>query len=86
MVAALIVILRLVKTTAYFEWPITRRPDVDRRWVERVFHEPARSFQQPDGRTRLWGYIDDARKWLRVVVEPDGRTVHNALFDRNYRP
>ena len=42
--------------------------------------------QAGDGRIRLWARIPEAGgKWLRVVVEPDGETVHNAFYDRRFR-
>jgi hypothetical protein len=31
------------------------------------------------------GYIREADKYLRVVFLPDGETVHNAFFDRNFK-
>ena len=33
------------------------------------------------GRVRLWGYIEELQHYLRVVVENDGETVHNAFID-----
>jgi len=42
---------------------------------------------QADGRIRRWGRIPEAgNKWLRVVVLEDGTTVHNAFFDRRFKP
>ena len=37
---------------------------------------------QADGRIRYWGQV--GKKWLRVLVEND--TLHNAFFDRSYKP
>jgi hypothetical protein len=31
-------------------------------------------------------YLPDVGKYLRVVTEADGDTVHNAFFDRRFRP
>ena len=40
---------------------------------------------QPDGRLRLWGYIDELEgKALRVVTLEDGETVHNAFPDSGF--
>jgi len=39
---------------------------------------------RPDGRIRLWGRVGE--RWLRVVALPDGETLHNAFFDRSFRP
>ena len=43
---------------------------------------PARVEMQADGRIRYWGQV--GKKWLRVVVENDA--LHNAFFDRSYKP
>ena len=32
----------------------------------------------------VWIYIPEEDKYMRVVVEPDGETVHNAFFDRDF--
>jgi hypothetical protein len=29
---------------------------------------------------------DERQRWRRVVTEPDGETVHNAFWDRNFAP
>lgn len=74
-----------MKTTAYFDF---RRKFPDRVWIKdewilSVVHRPARCLCQEDGRLKLWGKIDEAGgRWLRVVLLPDGITVHNAFFDR----
>jgi hypothetical protein len=42
---------------------------------------------QVDGRIRRWAMIDEAGgRYLRVVLLPDGETVHNAFFDRSFKP
>ena len=41
---------------------------------------------QPNGRIRHWGYIEDVKRYLRVVTEADGETVHNAFVDRRNKP
>jgi hypothetical protein len=46
---------------------------------------PGRVEVQPDGRIRFWGYIPAIGKYLRVVTLEDGKTIHNAFFDRRYR-
>ncbi|MDT0632711.1 hypothetical protein RQM47_14325 [Rubrivirga sp. S365] len=37
---------------------------------------------QHDGRVRIWGWVAEIDKCLRVVVESDGETVMNAMPDR----
>jgi hypothetical protein len=42
---------------------------------------------QGDGRIRLWGRIPEmGGRYLRVILLPDGETVHNAFFDRRFKP
>ena len=42
---------------------------------------------QADGRIRRWARIEDMEgRYLRVVLLPDGETVHNAFFDRSFEP
>jgi hypothetical protein len=75
--------------TLYYEFDASLRPDRADIWPEyirRELHEPIRREQQPDGRLRCWCWIVERRRWLRVIVEPDGETVHNAFWDRNFRP
>jgi hypothetical protein len=50
-----------------------------------VLASPGRVEVQPDGRIRFWGYIPAIGKYLRVVTLEDGKTIHNAFFDRRYR-
>jgi hypothetical protein len=47
---------------------------------------PIRTEVQPNGRIRHWGYVPEMGQYLRVVTEPDGKTVHNAFFDRRFKP
>jgi len=78
-----------MKTTAYFR-ALRVRPDrraITDAWIERTVADPERSVAQADGRMRHWRRIPEAGgRWLRVVVLADGETVHNAFFDRRFRP
>ena len=78
-----------MKTTRYFQ-AVRHRPDraiIRDEWIRRVMAHPEREHVQTDGRIRRWARIEemDGRS-LRVVLLPDGETVHNAFFDRGYRP
>jgi hypothetical protein len=78
-----------VKTTDYFKFR-RRRPDrapIRDAWIERAMRNPLRRTVQADGRIRLWGEVPEARgQYLRVILLEDGETVHNAFFDRDFRP
>jgi hypothetical protein len=78
-----------VKFTKYFEF-IRQRPDrviIREEWIERVVNNPAKEIVQKDGRIRRWAPIQEMdNRYLRVVLLPDRHTVHNAFFDRSFRP
>ena len=78
-----------MKATKYFQ-AIRTRPDraiIKDEWIQRVIDLPEREQIQADGRIRRWAKIDERKgRYLRVVLLPDGETVHNAFFDRGYKP
>jgi len=67
-----------------------RRPDrafIRLEWVQQAVDHPVRQFVQQDGRIRRWAAIDAmGGQYLRVVLLPDGLTVHNTFFDRSFKP
>jgi hypothetical protein len=73
--------------SAHLRWKIANGEHAEAAnddWVRHVLQHP--STEEPDdveGRTRRWGYIRSARKYMRVVTEPDGEIV-TAFFDRGY--
>jgi len=55
-------------------------------WIERVMDSPEKEEVQSDGRIRRWAIVPEAgNRYLRVVLLPDGETVHNVFFDRSFR-
>lgn len=78
-----------MKTTAYFR-AMRLRPDravIRDEWIERALREPAREHTQADGRIRRWIQVPEAGdRVLRVILLADGETVHNAFFDRGFKP
>lgn len=76
-----------MKTTDYFiSNVLIRRPYLKEEWIRFVLKNPLHSEVQPNLRMRYWGYIAEMDKYLRVVTEPDGETIHNAFFDRRFKP
>jgi len=76
-----------MKTTHYFtNSVIIRRPYLKMEWVEYVLSNPIHTEVQTNGRIRRWAFISETSKYLRVITEPDGQTVHNAFFDRRFKP
>ncbi len=78
-----------MKTTAYFQ-AVRSRPDrtiIREEWIRRAIDAPLREEVQEDGRIRRWVVIPEmANRALRVILLPDGETIHNAFFDRRFVP
>lgn len=56
-------------------------------WIERAIATPSREQVQADGRIRRWCAVPEMEnRYLRVILLQDGETVHNAFFDRDYKP
>ena len=76
-----------MKTTHYFTASVmARRPYLKVEWIEHVLSSPVRIEVQANGRIRRWAFIPELGKYLRVITEPDGETVHNAFPDRGFEP
>jgi hypothetical protein len=78
-----------LKTTLYFD-AVRNRPDrsgIRDEWIERTIRDPIREYVQADGRIRRWIRVPEMdNRALRVILLPDGETVHNAFFDRGFVP
>lgn len=78
-----------VKTTAYFDL-IRTGPDraaITDEWIQRAIDQPSHQSIQGDGRIRRWIRIPGTEnRYLRVILLPDGETVHNAFLDRRFKP
>jgi hypothetical protein len=78
-----------VKVTAYFA-AVRLRPDraaIRDEWIIRAISSPVREHIQADGRIRRWIQVPEIEnRFLRIVLLPDGETVHNAFFDRRFEP
>ena len=78
-----------MKFTRYFE-EMRKRPDraaIAEDWIQRAIDHPAKEVIQADGRIRRWAQIPQmGGKYLRVILLSDGETVHNAFFDRSFKP
>lgn len=78
-----------MKFTQYF-LSMQQRPDrigIELAWIRHVIEQPLRQEIQDDGRIRRWGHVPEAEnRVLRVVLLADGETVHNAFFDRRFKP
>jgi hypothetical protein len=63
------------------------RAIIQDEWIQRVIDHPVMEEIQKDGRIRRWAPITEmGDRYLRVILLPDGQTVHNAFFDRSFTP
>lgn len=78
-----------MKFTKYFE-AMRSRPDramIKLEWIRQAIEHPVKETIQRDGRIRRWAPIEEMEgRYLRVILLPDGETVHNAFFDRSFTP
>ena len=76
-----------MKTTQYFDYT-RKRPDrvlIKDDWIKFVIDNPVKTEVQSDGRIKKWAKISEKDKYLRVILLEDGKTVHNAFFDRSFK-
>ncbi|MFZ0428474.1 MAG: hypothetical protein WAO20_10190 [Acidobacteriota bacterium] len=74
-------------TTEYFRDTRSRpdRAQILDEWIVTAITAPIREEVQSDGRIRRWARIPECQnRFLRVILLPDGKTVHNAFFDRSF--
>lgn len=76
-----------MKTSGHFDDDVSKRPDrvtIREEWRERALRDPEYVEHQQNGRTGHWIYVTEQAKWLKVVVLPDGETVHTNFWDRGF--
>ena len=75
-----------METTEYFDNVVPRKhPDIQLEWIARILNHPVKQETQADGRIVYWGNVPEKEgRALRVITLEDGKTVHNAFFDRNF--
>ncbi len=70
-----------METIGYYENQARRNhPEIRDEWVEQVVANPHHTEIQDDGRVRHYGYIAEAGRWIRVVLD-EGKLL-NRFFDR----
>jgi len=76
-----------MKFTQYFSFMKQRadRAIIKEEWILETINNPLKTEIQSDGRIRKWSYIEEAGKYLRVILLDDGETVHNVFFDRGFK-
>jgi hypothetical protein len=78
-----------LRRPAYFKL-FRNRPDraiIKDEWIEHTIEFPLAEAVQEDGRIRRWAKVEEmGGRYLRVILLADGVTVHNAFFDRRFKP
>ena len=78
-----------METTRYFQ-SLSKKADrviIKTEWIQQVIDIPESEMTQMDGRIRIWGKVSEAgNRYLRVILLQDRETVHNAFFDRRFKP
>lgn len=74
--------------TNYFEREVLqKRSYLKREWCIRVIENPLKMELQEQNRFRFWGKIEEMdNRYLRVITLEDKTTIHNAFFDRRFKP
>ena len=77
-----------METTAYFRDDVmVKLPHIQEERLLLALSAPVRrEVQAEDGRIRHWVWIEELKRYLRVVTLEDGVTVHNAFPDRRFSP
>lgn len=55
------------------------------KWIKQAIAKPIYKETQADGRIRHFVHIEELGRHLRVVTLADGKTIHNAFPDRNFK-
>lgn len=76
------------RVTQYFENEVLRkRPYITKELCIRAIENHLRVEKQENNRFRFWGKCEGSEgKILRVVTLEDKITIHNAFFDRRFKP
>jgi hypothetical protein len=76
-----------MKFTEYFNFTRQRsdRAHIKMEWIEKVFYHCEFEEIQTDRRIRRWAFIEEEKKYLRIIILEDKETVHNAFFDRSFK-
>lgn len=74
-------------TESFEKAVLKKRPYLRREWCIQVVERPIRSEPQEHNRYRFWGEIAEHKgQYLRVIMLEDKRTIHNAFYDRRFKP
>lgn len=72
-----------MKADPYFRRSRSRHALTLEQVEEALRHEIEREIQE-DGRIRVWAYLEEVGKCVRIILLPDGETVFNAFRDSTF--
>jgi hypothetical protein len=76
-----------VEVTDYFRRSVLEDPDrsdITVEMRERIVVEAEYNQQQSNGLWRIWGYVSELDRYVRVVTSADKKRLINAFKDRNF--
>lgn len=76
-----------MKTTDYFRRSVMEDPDrsdITIGMCEQVVAAAEYTHQQDDGLWRVWGYVPELDRYIRVITDADREQLVNAFKDRNF--
>lgn len=77
---------RISEDNAFFrEQVLRKRPYLKEKLIKKALTKPVSKEIQSNGRIRYFVYIKELRKYLRVITLDDGKTIHNAFPDRDFK-
>jgi hypothetical protein len=74
-----------LKTTAHFEQVLRQRPEIKREWCEEIARNMGYRKRTPRGRIICWGWVEELKHYVRVVLLEDGQTLHTAMIDSGFK-
>lgn len=76
---------RMKISNRFIEYTLKIRPYLTQDLCERIIGDPIKCETQDNGRKKYWGWAEEYKRYVRVVVLEDGETILTAHFDRNFR-
>ncbi len=76
-----------MEVTDYFRRSVLEDPDrsdITVEMCERIVVEAEYNQQQSNGLWRIWGYVSELDRYVRVVTSADKKRLINAFKDRNF--
>lgn len=76
-----------METTSHFKIDVLENPKrsgITIELCEEIVRRAEYTEQQHDGLWRIWGYVSEMERWVRVVTSADREKLITAHMDRNF--